>query len=499
MSEHLISAAEARENLLTCAAFLAERIKSADGHSEAMRAILPFYLKKENVDLAAEFANSIDDPFTRDRLLTIVAEKCAAIDDDDYAFQLVEAIEDDGTQAQARERIALQKSANGNFEKAFEIADTLEPPDNVFAAIAAIAAEDGKAETAAEAIDEIEFPYTKVVTLQTLAGQKIEKKENKEAVEMLEKATEIAEDIDFTEEKIRALADLASHFTDASRRDRAIETLDKAKHLAEKLDNVYRDVFLSNIAHGFFRAGTIDLADRTLDLVTDKTQISSCLVGFAREYWTQGEKVEAVETLEEAYAVLQSQHEKETRDSRSKFALFGTIAGLFASYEKPERAIGIAQEIPDENEQSSALAQIAQIATLKGDDAFALQAVHAIAEDSQRLTAFIGISDAQKRLDKKEEAVKTLNEAAHLAETIPQLAARSGAFNELAVRFAEFGETERAREITHENLETIAALRDESSQAVCLAALAEIYETNDFELTGAEKEILLAVIRKAES
>ena len=111
MAEHLISIEEAQEDLLSCAAYLAEGIKSADGHSEAMRAILPYYLAKDNVDLAAEFANSIDDPFMRDRLLTLVAEKCAAIDDDEYAFQLAEAIEDNGAQAQALERIALQKSA----------------------------------------------------------------------------------------------------------------------------------------------------------------------------------------------------------------------------------------------------------------------------------------------------------------------------------------------------------------------------------------------------
>jgi len=499
MSEHLISTTDAQENLLACATYLAEGIKSADGHSEAMRAILPFYLEKNDVDLAAEFANAIDDPFMRDRLLTLVAEKCAAIDDDEYAFQLVDAIEDQGTQAQARERIALQKSAKSDFEKAFEIADTLEHPDNVFAAIAVNASEDGKPETVAEAIEEIEFPYTKVVTLQTIAGQRIEKQENKEAVELLEKALEAAEDIDLAEEKIRALADIASHFTDAKRNDRAIETLDKAKHLAEKLDNVHRDAFLANIAYGFFRAGSIDLADRTLDLVHDKTQMSSTLVGFAREYWSKGEKPDAVETLEEAYAILKSQHEKETRDSRAKFGLFSTISALFASYEKPERAIEIAQEIPDETEQTQALAQIAQILTLQGKDEAALAAVHAIAEDSQRLTAFIGISDAQKRLDKSAEAIQTLNEAAHLAETIPQLASRSAAFNELAKRFTTYGETTRARELTHENLETIASIRDESSQAVCLATLSEIYETNNFELTGAEKEILQSIIRKAES
>lgn len=499
MAEHLISTTDARENLLSCAAYLAEGIKSSDGHAEAMRSILPFYLEKKEVDLSAEFANSIDDPFMRDRLLILVAEKCAALDDDEYAFQLVDAIEDSGMQAQARERMALAKSAKGNFEKAFEIADTLDHPDNVLAAIAVNASEDDKNETAINAVDEIEFPYTKVVTLQTIAAQNIEKEQKKEAVELLEKAFETAEEIDFAEEKIRALTDIASHFTDAGRRDRAIETLDKAKHAAVELTNVHRDAFLSNIAYGFFRAGSVELADRTLDLVGDKTQMASCLTGFAREYWAKDEKGDALETLEEAYAILRSQHEKETRDSRSKFALFSTIAALFASYEKPERAIEIAQDIPNEDEQTSALAQIAQIATLKGDDAFALQAVHAIGEDAQRLAAYIGISDAQKRMEKTEDAVKTLNDAAHLAETVPQLASRSTAFNELAKRFASYGEIERAREITHENLETIAQIRDESSQSVALAVLSEIYESNNYELTDAEKQILQGIIRKADS
>ncbi len=496
---HLISTAEAGENILACAAFVAESIKSSDGHAEAMRMILPFYLAKDDVDTAAEFANSVDDPFMRDKFLTLVAEKCAAIDDDDYAFQLVEAIEDSGTQTQARERIAVRKSAKSQFDKAFEIADSLEHPDNVFAAIAVNAAEDEAAETSSQAINEIEFPYTKVVTLQTIAVQKLDKQQTAEAITLLESAYEIAGHLDFTEEKLRALTDLATHFTEAKRSDRAIEILDKAKTIAEKLDNVHRDSFLATIAHGFFRAGTIDLADRTLDLVKDKTQISSCLSGFAREYWAKGEKDEAIETLEESYAILKSQHEKETRDSRAKFGLFGAIAELFAQFEKPERALEIAQKIPDETAQVSALAQIAQIFTMHGKEDFASQAVQAIGEDSQRLTAFIGISDAQNRLGQSEKAIASLNEAAHLAETVPQLSLRSSAFNELAERFTKYGKTERARELTHENLETIAKIRDESSQAVCLAQLAEIYESNNFTLTDAEKAILQTIVIKAES
>ena len=54
MPDYFISFDQAENDLLACAAFLAERIKSSDGHAEAMKTIVPRYLAKGNVDLAAE-------------------------------------------------------------------------------------------------------------------------------------------------------------------------------------------------------------------------------------------------------------------------------------------------------------------------------------------------------------------------------------------------------------------------------------------------------------
>jgi tetratricopeptide (TPR) repeat protein len=248
----------------------------------------------------------------------------------------------------------------------------------------------------------------------------------------------------------------------------------------------------------FLRAGSIDLADRTLDLVMDKTQMASCLVGYSQVFWQKNEPGEALETLEEAYAILKSQRDAETRDSRARFALFATIAVQFAHFEKPDRAIEIAQQNIDENEQTSALAQIADVCTLQNKDEFARQAVQAIADDAQKMFALISVSDAKNRAGKREEAIEILREAASLAETVPQLAPRSAAFNEFARRFLKYGETEKAREILRENLETISQIRDESVRASTLAGLAEIYEQESFALTDTEKEILLTMIRRAE-
>jgi tetratricopeptide (TPR) repeat protein len=498
MSEHLISIEEANENLLACAAYLAEDIKSADGHAEALKNIVPMYLEKGEVDLAAELADRVEDPFTRDKLLSAIAEKCAAIDDDEYALQLSEAIEDYGIQGEAVERIAIQKVVKGDFEKALQTAETLSHPDNVYADIALQMASSGNLQKAEEMLENIEFSTAKANALENIARLFLDKKQNKEAVEVLEKAFKATQEIDYETDEIRILTEVGNLFTQAKRQDRAIETLAKAKQIAEKMDSVHREYLLSGVSLGFFQAGSLDLADRTLDLIKDKTHLASTLVGFAREFWAKDEKNEANEALEEAYQILKSQEEMETRDTKVKLALWRTIALQFASFEREERAIEVAQEIIDDNEQMTALAQIAQVAILKKKDDFADQAIRAIPEEAERMFAFIGISDAKNQIEERENAINYLNEAFQLAETVPQFASRSTAYNEIANRFVEYGEGTRAREVSHENLETITQIKDESIRAVALANLSQIYENAEFMLTDAEKQLLSSMMRKAD-
>jgi tetratricopeptide (TPR) repeat protein len=498
MAQHQISLDEANTNLFSCAVYLAEAIPSSDGHAEAMEQIVPRYLARGDVDMAATLADTIDDPFMRDKLLTFVAEKCAAIDDDEYAFQLVEAMEDFGMQRQAREKIALQKSAKNDFEKALEIAEDLEHPDDVLADVGLNQAAQGDEKTALEVLERIEFPYTKAVALQNIALVHLQKDESEKALEFLEKATLAANDIEYAEEQIRAFVDVANHFVEAKQNGKAIETFDKAKTIAEELDNVHRDAFLGGIAQGFMRAGSVDLADRTLDLVADKTQMTASLLGFSQILNRNGEREEALETLEEAHAILKSQTDMEIRDSRTRFRLWSAIAVLFARYEKPERAIETAREITDETEQTSALSQLAQIFTLAENEDAARESLNAIAEDSQRVFALIGASDAKNEREKRDEAIEILNEAAELAGGVSQFGLLSQALGEIARRFVQHGENDKGREIALANLETISKIRDESARAVALANLAELYEQEKFDLTDDEKAILYKMTKRGE-
>jgi len=498
MADHFISTEQAENDLLACAAFLGERIKSGTGHAEAMRSVVPRYLARGNVDLAAELANAVDDPFSRDKLLIIIAAKCAELDDDEYALQLADAIEDHGMQAEALERIAVIRARKGDVEKATEIADSMLHPEYVFGGIAVYQVSNGDQAAADAMLDRIEYPNARVSALQQIARSQITANENENALTTLESAVTAAGEIEHEEEKIRALCELGTLFIEAGSNDKAIETFGLAQADAEVLDNIHRDFSLVNCALGFLYAGDEDRADAALDLVTDKTQMASALVGFSRAYWEDERKGEGIETLDESYAILKSQRDIETRDSRARNSLMASIAAQFAAFGKADRGTEIALENADHDDKIAALAQIAQVLTLERQDDVARQTVNLIEEDAERLFAFISLSDAKKKLGEEAASVAFLDEAADLAETVPQLAARSSVLNSIATHYVEHGQPEKAADLAFQSLEIIAEIRDESSQAAALANLSEIFAVANIEMSAEGRKTLDNMIREAE-
>jgi tetratricopeptide (TPR) repeat protein len=492
MPDYFISRKQAEGDLLAAAGFMAERIDSADGRAEAMKAVVPLYLERGEVDLAAELANAIDDPFSRDKLLTLVAEKCAEIDDDEYALQLAESVEETGMRAEAFERVALVKASKGDIAKAAEIAETMTHPDFVYAGIAVRQAADGDDAAAGSTLEGIDFAAARVSAFHRIASGHLENGKAEKAVIALDNAVSAAADIEHDEEKIRALCDIGNLFVDAKRNDKAIETYDKARAQAEVLDNIHRDFFLVNCALGFMFAGSDELTERTLDLVADKTQMASALLGQAREFWKREQKDDALDALDEAYEILKSQRDIETRDSRARNGLMASIAVQFAGFGKTERAVDIAQENKDPAEETSALTQIAQILTIQNEDELARQTVKMIAEDADRLTALISIADAKSRLNERDAAIALLDEAVTFADAVPQLAGRSGILSALAARFSSHDQPDKAHAVSLENLNVIAEIKDESSRAAALASLADLFDSANLGLTD---ETRLAIRR----
>ncbi|MEO5857637.1 MAG: hypothetical protein ABIR33_01690 [Pyrinomonadaceae bacterium] len=495
MAEHFISRADAESNLLACATYLAESIESSDGHAEGISAVVPRYLEQGNVDLAAELANTVEDPFMRDRLLIQVAEKCAAVDDDEYAMQLVDAIEDPGMQAEGRERIGILEASKGNFEAARRVAESMGHPDHIYAAIAGKMHSDGDFAAFKQEVDQIEFAAARVSAYTGIVHTGIAEGNVEGLVDLLDSAVNDAVEIEHDEERIRALIEIGTLYVDAGANGKAIETFDKAREFAEQLDNVHRDGFLSAVSVGFLRAGSQDLADRTLDMVADKTQLANCLVGHARHFWGKDQQDDAVESLEEAYSILKSQRDVETRNSKEKYRLFGSLAAQFAHFGKGERAIETAEEIADETEQMHSLAQIAVIFASRGEDELARQSVNAIGDDAQKTFALIGVNDAVEKAGSRDAAITHLDEADHLAETVPQLASKSNAYLEIAKRYAKYDQAEKFDSSIAKGIEAITAIKDESIQVTSLLELESVVEEMGLDIAPEDLAFLKTILK----
>src|SRR5262249_36509548 len=130
----------------------------------------------------------------------------------------------------------------------------------------------GKKEEASDVLARVEDPSALVSALQPMAMSDLAGGNNEDALSLLDQGKETCGESEHNEERIRTICEIGNHFVEAGRNDLAIGAYDTAKEEAEKLDNIHRDSFLAAAVMGFLHVGNLNTADRTLDLVTDKTQ-----------------------------------------------------------------------------------------------------------------------------------------------------------------------------------------------------------------------------------
>ena len=493
----LIEREQAENDLLSCAAFVAERIGSADGHAASVSDIALRYAARGELDLAAGLADEIKDPHARDVVLSEIAARCADFDDDEYGLQLAQAIEEYGYQQQAKHQIAARQAANGRFEAALATAELMDDP---FAAVGEIAvrfAHDGDETRARELLKQVDFPTVRVQILNELAAAKIKRGEPAEDVEdVLAESLHESEQIEFAEERTQLLLEIAARFHEAGQDESTITVLEQAKQLAETLDRRFRDSVLVQIALLYARLGDFVGAEQTLKPIEDLQQTAAAHHGIALEHHADNDNEHALGSLAEAYAVLKSQPEKLIRDSAARFNLFAAIAIRFADFGKPERALEIALENPDDEARSAALSSIAAVAAANDRDDTARQAANSIEDFAGRVFALVAISRAEAKTRDAEQSLQYLREAAGLSEEIGRLPLRVKALNEIAECFAESGDKQKAAAHLHQSLQTAQAIVDQSLQSAALVNLAETYDKLDVELDEKELEILSLIVRK---
>ena len=496
MSEKFISFEEGSKDILMCAAFIAERLKSADGRADAMRQIVPQILADGNVDLAAALADSVEDPVTRDRLITAVAEKCAEMDDDEYAFQLADAVEDISLRAQALEAIAVQKALKGESQKALAAAADLDHPDPVIITVAGKLYAESEREEAVGLVERLGMPVSRATVWQHFAAVAFKEEDKPRAAELLERAAKAASEIDFDEERLRTRLDIGNNFVDVERNDLAIAAFDAARADAEAIASVQRDSFLAAVAVGFFRAGSVDLADRVLDMVSDKSAMISALSGFAAIHRKKGETAEAVEAVEEALEIIHSQKEKETRDHSVKFSQWMGLSLEYAFCGEDDKAMAAAAEIPDEDVRSKAFARLAAVFADQSREKAVTDAVSSITGPLERGLARIAEADVRSANGDPSGTRAALASAVSLVSEVETPMARANLLSEAVRRYLKIGEEAAGRELGIDCCRAVEAIMDESVKASSLAQLSAAYRENGIAPSSQESEVLGAIISK---
>lgn len=490
----LIEREQAETDLLACAAFVAERIGSADGHAASVSDIALHYANKGELDLAAGLADEIKDPHARDVVLSEIAARCADFNDDEYGLQLAEAIEEYGYQQQARHLLATRQAANGRFDDALATTGLMDDPFAAVGEIAVRLAHNGDEARTRELLEQIDFPTVRVQVLNELAAAKIKRGESGEAV--LAESLAESEQIEFVEERTQLLLEIAGRFHESGRNDLAAAALDQTKNLAESLEKRFRDSVLVQIALIYAQIADFEKAEQTLKPIEDLQQIAAAHVGIALEQHHGNNQVGALANLEEAYALLKSQPERQIRDSAARFNLFATIAIRFADFGKSERGLEIALENADEKSRAAALHNIAAISAAAGREDLARQAANVIEDYASRVFALLAISQAEAKRNDAEKSLQYLEEAHGLSEEIQQLTLRVQVLNQIARLFAKSGKQETAIKILFQSLQIAQTIVDQSAQSDALANLAETFENLDLEIGEKEFDVLRLIVRK---
>lgn len=486
----------AESDLLQCAAFVAERIGSADAHATSVSDAARRFAAKGELDLAAGLADSIGDPHQRDTVLSEIAAFCVEFNDDEYGFQLVEAIEEANVQQHALHNIAVHQAAQQRFDDALETIKQIDDSAITIGDLAVRAAFANNEPLARRLLAQIDLPSVRAQVLLGIAQAKSETDESPQTV-LNESLTEI-ESVEFNTEKTQLLLDVAAKFLNANDIETAQQILIKTELLAETLEPNFRAPALAQIAALFARSKDFASGERILSAIESLQQTAIARISFADEFYKADATDRAVSNLEEALVLLKTQIARFI-DSRSnaQFDLWATIAVRFAQFGKFERSLEVALEIPHEAAQAAALTNLAVIFQTGGREELARQALTDFQTVSDRVFALLAVSRNAARNGDSEKSLVLLNEAFESSEDIEQLNLRSEALSEIVEQFAARGETAKATEVLAENLRIVAAINNKSQQVALLADIGATVEKAGLELTDQMRGTLNTIVRKS--
>lgn len=491
----LIEKDDAAADILACAAYLAEHQTRRGEQAECLMKIARIYAQRDDVDTAALLADVIADPHSRDLMLTEITAQCALIGDDEYAWQLVEAIESKDFQNEARQRIAVAQAARGDFNAADETSRKVDDSSALFADITIRLAK-SNAEDAENRLSQIALPIFRAQVLYEIAAAEMRRGDKERAESLLERAAEETRGAQYVEDVVQMLLNIAHLAEQLGAENLSKNCLKQTRAKAADLDPNFREQFLTQIAVGFATVGDFITAENIVHSIGDLHQKSVAAGLIAVEQKTFGKDAEAIEWLEESFQILQSQKPHQIRSTPARTAWHVDLAKNFARCGAFERAFEITALIADIGARDSACREIAVEAVRYGREELAQQAIDAITSAETKLLALVGKAFAENDINEKDKSLNTLHEAEILIDEVKTLGGRLSVLSALTEAFLRFQKPKIAEELWRESLHLLESVNDTRIKSQTLAELAQTQTAAGIALNDEDRTLLAHLAKK---
>lgn len=442
MQEFTSDGSEFDVNYLTCALRLAESLHG-EGQLEVTEAIALHYIEAGELDRGVELAEQIPDAYARDSLLAVITAKAVALEEEDYASELLETIEEPILHNSAIEKMAIEFARRGEFDAALGLTDQLADNASALGTIAALYWQSGQKNEALELARSIEFPQESAIALVQLAKLS---DDNEESLNLLAEACSVAEDIDSAELKVFALIAIASGCEERADREQSLETLNRAFEVCEDFESgnlvglsadFARDEALLEIVQGLVRVQDLSKATEVAEAIDDRFLFARANLGLAVARGKDSQPGEAAEYLDEAKAVIVELRPYGAQEAEVLDALIIDLAISYADARNYDEARRIIRSLASEEKQRLVLNELGKLCGRAGDDREISEIAESLASPYDKARYWLGIYDS----DSSEGA---LTRVLASAEDVEQPVEKAEVFTGLALRFAKSEQSPQA-------------------------------------------------------
>ena len=473
----------ANEDLLASALAVAETVEGEE-HSELLEAIATEYCRRGDLSTAEELAETIQDPYLRDRTIGTLAALSFDVQEPESANQLLDSIEDPSLVAIAIEQTAISLAQRGEFEEAIRLTDELVDPADALSNIAVLYAQSGAFEAAIEVAKMIEPAHSRTTTFGQIALESVDKGRAEEASELLGEATSAAAEIEFPEDQVYSLAGLASIYEKLGDRESSLDRLMQAHELCGDIESsagvgitatAGRDQALSQVVGGLAAVNDYSQADSVLEEIEDPFQFSLASMQLAEAYHKDGKQQPAKELLDQAVEIAREPELTGERGIAVREQVLSMLAYRYALCGYFDESLKLAESITGTDQKTSLLVDIGRQLVVAGRDAS--RAAEFLTDLSKTSTFWMAVSDAYWDANLPEEAARAITKAQASADSIEYAYEKSLALKEIARRLSSREQSERAGIAFGKARMAIETIEVSYKKALALLELAQIQKS----------------------